>query len=714
MSTRKILSKVNSLITVKSTVRVGLVLLLLVTAFAGHVEFRSTQALAQETMAALKQQCISYNKLTASDRTKSLYWLSDLMLDFRGHLTEDAELRSDKGLEAYVDSTRITGIALLDGELKLEASGYTRQYRDSQGAVFQSSQFADILESPQKIYTARVLVDDEYYDVCAMARVDGPGILIGIYQQPPGLISNTKSDLESLLSGLQLERDGHYVIAGNGTVQVTSEGVGSDPTEANDTFLTTLSKIPKDNALHFFYGNGQHRWGIHSGCEQYSIYIYYPLFALLSAYASTVAIFATTYSVVCLLYFALRNQTLYENHERLRKSNEELKIANNAKTEFLRRISHDIRTPINGIQGSINMAQKHPEDADLQTRCRGNIEASLHILLELVNSILDMGDLESSETVLEEKPFDLTELLNHINAALLPIATEKNVHYEVLRKGTLPVTNLIGSPRYLSQIIMNLTSNAVKYTKSGGYVRVNTHLVSRTADTVTYAFVCEDNGVGMSEAFQQHMYEPFAQETSSARTTYEGTGLGLSIVKKLVDAMGGTITCKSEKNVGTTFRVELTFKIDPAENQAVSESAGESNTAFGNMRVLLVEDNELNMEIAECILEECGTTAVRAWNGKEAVEIFWASSPAYFDLILMDIMMPEMGGREATRTIRALDRSDAKNVPIVAVSANSLQEDIQKNRDAGMNAHIAKPIEYAKLKEILLQYAPQKDAEEGK
>lgn len=326
---------------------------------------------------------------------------------------------------------------------------------------------------------------------------------------------------------------------------------------------------------------------------------------------------------------------------------------------------------------------------------------TLRILLELVNSILDMGDLESNEIILEEKPFDLTALLDGVNTTMLPLAKEKNIHYEVVRCGALPFPHLIGSPRHLSQIIMNLTSNAVKYTNPGGNIRVHTQLVSHTEDSVTYAFVCEDNGAGMSEEFQQHIYEPFTQERINARTTYEGIGLGLSIVKKLVDAMNGTITCQSKKGVGTTFRVELTFKLDRRQEAVLSLPEQKADTTLNKRNILLAEDNALNMEIAECILTELGAKVTKAWNGKEAVDIFAASAPGHFDLILMDIMMPEMGGREATRSIRAMNRPDAKSVLIMAMSANSLQEDIQKNRNAGMNDHISKPISSDELKKAL-------------
>lgn len=847
-------SKRNCFITLKRVLVAALILMVASGTLVAYAEVHRTAQLASSTMQSLKQQCISFNRLVAADRTKSLYWLSDMMLDLSEDLKRDPSLATDDYLEAYVDNLRLSGVALLNENGILEASGYTRQFREvdwKNSPV--GSQFADIATYPKKIYTEQVEVDGEYYDVCALAREDAPGILLGFYQQPSGLITGMEGDLESLLSGLELERSGHYLIAENGMIRVASDTT-FDISEANENELfEKLALTPKDGKLHWVSAGGKIYWGYHSGCENYSIYIYYPAAAVLSSTIAIVAAVMAAYCALCFLYYAVRNQALYENQEKLRQSNQSLtetvqmlkalqtiyfmlfcvnletghydavyiapwmkaaipesgdydtlrklfidgfivpafredidthmsipyiretlnrqnlsdvrksfyvdyqairedrtpwcrvsatpvdfdesgkprhilalvqdidqdkareadyqaqiinevnktKIANNAKTDFLRRISHDIRTPINGIQGYIDMAAKHPENAELQERCRRNISMTLRILLELVNSILDMGDLESNEIILEEKPFDLTALLDGVNTTMLPLAKEKNIHYEVVRCGALPFTHLIGSPRHLSQIIMNLTSNAVKYTNPGGNIRVHTQLISHTEDSVTYAFVCEDNGVGMSEEFQQHVYEPFTQERINARTTYEGIGLGLSIVKKLVDAMNGTITCQSKKGVGTTFRVELTFKLDRRQESVLSLPEQKADTTLNKRNILLAEDNALNMEIAECILTELGAKVTKAWNGKEAVDIFAASAPGHFDLILMDIMMPEMGGREATRSIRAMNRPDAKSVLIMAMSANSLQEDIQKNRNAGMNDHISKPISSDELKKAL-------------
>lgn len=384
-----------------------------------------------------------------------------------------------------------------------------------------------------------------------------------------------------------------------------------------------------------------------------------------------------------------------EYQARIIKEAGEAKVANNAKADFLRQMSHDIRTPLNGIRGYFDIAARHPDDIDLQVHCREGAQTSVNTLLELVNSILDMSTLEGNAIKLEKRKFDLTELLDEMNTVLIPQATVKNVKYIVERSSRLSVSNLIGSPRHVRQIIMNITGNAIKYTNPGGMICVDTKLISRTDKEVTYEFICRDNGIGMSDTFQKHMFEPFTQEAVNARSTYEGAGLGLSIVKRLVDALGGTIEVDSEKDKGTTFHTRLTFEIDREFN---NEQMDDNDlTVLKKKHILIAEDNELNMDIAVFLLEECGAIVTKAWNGIEVYKAFEASEPYFYDMILMDIMMPQMNGIDAARTIRSLDRPDAKSVPIAAMSANAFDDDIAKTKNAGMNMHIAKPIDKSKI-----------------
>ena len=396
-----------------------------------------------------------------------------------------------------------------------------------------------------------------------------------------------------------------------------------------------------------------------------------------------------------------------EYQEKLRRAAEDATCANAAKTDFLRRMSHDIRTPINGIRGMVQIADHFPNDAEKQAECRTKVMQSSDFLLDLVNDVLDMSKLESGEMQLEEEPFDLNELLHDVGGLLSVQAKTRGIEYKVTMEGKIE-NHVIGSPVHLRQIFQNIGGNAIKYGKVGGYVHITCSVVSQTEDHAVYRFVCEDNGCGMSEEFQKHMFEPFSQEDTGARTTYQGTGLGLSIVKKLVDAMNGTIEVESRKNVGTTFITTIPFRLDHTVHMEEKPEDAEDTEVFRGLNVLLVEDNELNMEIAAFMLENGGARIIKAWNGKEALEKFENTEPYSFDLILMDIMMPVMNGLEAAEKIRALDRPDAKTVPIFAMTANAFSDDVARSRAAGMNEHLTKPLDFEKITQAVKKYCGKK------
>lgn len=379
------------------------------------------------------------------------------------------------------------------------------------------------------------------------------------------------------------------------------------------------------------------------------------------------------------------------------------KHANEAKTEFLRRISHDIRTPINGIQGMVKMAQHCPNNKKKQEEYWGKVWTSSQFLLDLVNDVLDMSKLESGEIVLENRTFSLAEILEEVDLLLESQASQRKIQYITDGEEDTEMY-LIGSPLHVRQILLNIGGNAIKYGKEGGYVKVKSKIIDREEDMVIYEFICEDDGIGMSKEFQQKMFEPFVQEADDARTTYQGTGLGLSIVDKLVKKMKGTIEVISQKGLGTTFKITIPFEIDQAAEANDIFCNEEKAYSLEGMKALLVEDNELNMEITEFMLKEQGMIVEKAWNGKEAVRAFEESKDGYFDVILMDIMMPVMNGMDAAREIRRLSRADAANIPIIAITANAFSDDIEKSKEAGMNDHISKPIDEARLIDTMKKY----------
>ena len=370
------------------------------------------------------------------------------------------------------------------------------------------------------------------------------------------------------------------------------------------------------------------------------------------------------------------------------------------KTRFLATMSHDIRTPLNGIIGMVNMGNQYADDPQMQQKIREKVMESLKYLVSLVNDVLDMNKLQSGDLKDQQLLFDLTIVLRELNQIYDERAAKKGIRYEVdWKNGTYSHIALIGNPVYLGRILSNILDNAIKFSQAGSVITVGGKEEALDDGRAFFTFYCKDQGVGMSEDFIAHAFDMFSQESKTSRSSYEGTGLGLAITKQLVDRMGGAIELKSEVGVGTTVVVKIPFKIgtqDKISNSPDNPVILEDYSVEG-MRALVAEDNELNMEIARCILEESGMEVTCAADGKEAVEIFEKSEPDYFGVIYMDIMMPRLNGLDAARTIREMKRRDAMRVPIIAMSANAFAEDIINSRLAGMNVHLAKPLDAEKM-----------------
>ncbi len=393
---------------------------------------------------------------------------------------------------------------------------------------------------------------------------------------------------------------------------------------------------------------------------------------------------------------------------------ERAESAAGAKVQFLRHMSHDVRTPINGIRGMVELARKAPGDAERQTYCLEKIWTVSGTLLELVNDVLDMSKLDAGGERLENVPFDLADLMDEILATTAVIAKKQGVRLEHYMHGE--GWRFVGSRKHLRRICTNIIFNAVKFTPEGGAVTFGCRRGEAEADgRVSVVFECRDTGRGMSEEFQKHLFEPFTQEDqAAARTTYQGTGLGLVITKQLTELLGGTITFKSELSRGTTFTVTVPLAPDETQTPTGAMKTEATVADISGMKVLLVEDNDLNLEIARFLLEDAGVDVTMARNGAEAVEVFKASEVNGFDVILMDIMMPVMNGLEATKAIRALKRSDATTVPIIAMTANAFDDDIDESFKAGMNGHFTKPLDNVKLMQGLgILRARQLSVEDG-
>ncbi|UWO14742.1 response regulator [Blautia obeum ATCC 29174] len=401
------------------------------------------------------------------------------------------------------------------------------------------------------------------------------------------------------------------------------------------------------------------------------------------------------------------NQELEEKQQELQNALVEAQSANKAKTSFLNNMSHDIRTPINGIMGMLTILEKSGNDGERTKDCLNKINESSKLLLSLVNDVLDMAKLESDTVVFSDESINLDQVCQEITESLYFQAEEKGLHV-IGEHDDYSGIYVWSNAVHLKKILMNLFTNSMKYNKVNGFIYMSMRTIERSEDHMTCEFKIKDNGIGMSEEFiKNELFTPFVQADNSPRSDYNGTGLGMPIVKQLVEKMGGIITVESKLGEGSCFTVILPFKID---TNARPEEKEDFNADISGVRILLVEDNELNAEIAEFMLTENGAKVETVKNGLEAVQHFEASEPGTYDVILMDIMMPVMDGLTATKTIRSLERQDAKTIPIIAMTANAFREDAEKCMEAGMNAHLAKPLDDEKIKQTISEELRKQNA----
>lgn len=666
-----------------------------------------------------------FNLVDYTSKQCDAYRMSIMASETRGLilLIEEAKqtARDIQYLDGPTDENILRGMTLdhyLSGILLLDRAGdvvlsYAKEpaLEASLAAELEKSALLDTADHPLKTYAARIYTaDGAYIDMAAFGRLDGDGVVVAYYKTPLEYISHYAPDFSTLLDGHQSERDGTIVVT-DGTKVLTS----------NDKSLVglTTDDIPVLRSIDAHGKNGEmlmvdsgdnsprKSFGMIQRGRTYHVYAFLPERAIFGATVSNVMVALGFYVGVLLLVLLFHGKTAQGYHEqqlaRDREYQAQLKEearradrANAAKTEFLQRMSHDLRTPINGILGLVEIGEYFREDPEKQSECRRKIRDTSHLLLELVNEVLDMGKLESGELVLEEIPFDLIPLLDAVGVPLEQTAASRGIRIEWLPR-EVQHTELVGSPIHLKRLLMNLVSNAVRYNKDNGSVTLSCRELEDKGNTAWFEFICADTGIGMSEAYQQHLFEPFTQEHSTARSTYGGTGLGMSITKSLVDKMGGTITFTSRPGEGTTFRVILPFRICQPGELPPQVTKAPAPDALQGMRLLLVEDNTLNMEIAAFMLENVGAELTKAQNGQEALDIFRESPAGFFDAILMDVMMPVMDGYQATRAIRALERPDAAAVPIVAMTAHAFADDRKRAYEAGMTVHLAKPLESAVL-----------------
>ncbi len=681
-----------------------------------HAERTKAEKRMVEIVNYVKVQCSTYTHYNESSESKSLLRAIESARQMSTNI--DVELRNDGQLSREFLEKNLQTL-WVDGILVLDAAGKpVCKYSSDESLTDEITDYlkkdiiTDFVWYEERTYAERVAREDgSCIDVAACARKDAPGIVAIYYYTSPEFLRNYTLTIQSLLKGYSIEKDGTIIVADKGIIVASNDEslLGQDTTDSE-----VVQKMKKHtDSQHIFHlkNEGTGCYGIMLKQRDYYIYAYLPdtevFRSLPLSVTGVIFLYFLIFSSAWLWVYRTNLEHRKQEQEKDEKYKAELlkaakraEAANIAKTEFLQRMSHDIRTPINGICGMLDVADHYANNIEKQAECRAKIKEASNLLLELVNEVLDMSKLESDEVVLEKIPFNLRSIFEEILVVIEQVAAEQNIKI-VDKEKEVTHWNLIGSPGHVKRILMNILSNAVKYNKENGYIYTSCREIpSEQPGMATIEFVCQDTGIGMEGAFQKRIFEPFAQEHAGSRTKFAGTGLGMPITKKLIEKMGGTITFESEKGVGTTFMIQIPFRIDTEADTRIKQEE-RSKASIQGLHILLVEDNDLNMEIAEFVLENEGAIVIKAENGKEAVDIFQSSGIGECDAILMDIMMPVMDGLTASRIIRAMDRLDARTIPIIAMTANAFTEDKIKAKEAGMDEHIAKPLDRRVLVEVV-------------
>ena len=698
----------------------GILLGICVTAASLYYFFQAEKKEAENRMVKtvnyVKVQCSTYTHYNEASESKSLLRAIESARQMSTNIdmeTENGGRLSQEFLKENLQTLWVDGILVLDAEGKTVCKysmdeALTNEITD----YLQKDIIMDFTGYEERSYSERIDREDgSRIDIAACARKDAPGMVAIYYYTSPEFVRNYTLTIQNLLNGYSTQKDGTIIVADKGTIVASNDESLLGQDTAGNQVVQAMKEHTDSQHIFHLKNEGTGGYGIMLKQRDYYIYTYLPdteVFRNLPlSVTAVVFLYLLIFGIFC--FWGYRADLAHRKQEKekdekykaeLLRAAKKAEAANEAKTEFLQRMSHDIRTPINGICGMINVADHYADNMEKQTECRAKIKKTSHLLLELINEVLDMSKLESDEVVLEDIPFNLNSIFEEILGVIEHMAAEQNIRI-IWEEKEVTHWNLIGSPVHVKRILMNILSNAVKYNKENGYVYISCREIpSKQTAMTTLEFVCRDTGIGMTEAFQKRIFEPFAQEHAGSRTKFAGTGLGMPITKKLVEKMSGTISFESKEGTGTTFVIRIPFRID-TDMKDRTEAEEKTETSIHGLHVLLTEDNELNMEIAEFVLQNEGAVVTKAWNGQKAVDIFRKSRPGEFDAILMDIMMPVMNGYEAAKMIRSLDREDAKVIPIIAMTANAFTEDKMRAKEAGMDEHIAKPVDGKLLVKVI-------------
>ena len=698
-------------------ITVGISLFGAVFALSRRADMQNCEQRLTGVMEFIKAQSADYTKYNDTAVAKSLVREAAAI-----SALEDLSLDCDEAaLSEYARMLWLTGISVLDaqGDLVCEYTENGTGYAQLQSGI-KLEPILSVIDYPQKTYVKRVeLGGDNFVNVAVHSCADGTGVVLAYRYIPAEFSEKSVLSIQDLLDGYEVSSTGTLLVAEDNQVAASNDPtlIGMNIFES-ERLMSIRRSGHADKLIRVYAPKGiEQCYGIYSHGRDYYLYAYVPARQVYTLTVMNLVITLVMYILILALvqvfrwnsakdFFMQQEHSEQEYRKSLEQKNVALQLAvqretkaNLAKREFLFNMSHDIRTPMNAIIGFTALAQTHIDDRGQVEDYLKKISVSSQHLLSLINDVLDMSRIESGKVTLEAKPVHLPELVHELRDIVQAVVSEKDLS---LTLDTVGVENedVIADPLRLEQILINVLANAVKFTPDGG--QISLWIVQKDTAPAGYAdfeFHIKDNGIGMSEEFQKHIFEQFARERTSTVSKIQGTGLGMAITKSLVDMMGGRITVKSEQGKGSEFTISLRFPIGEAKTEQTPPAAKAS--AFTGKKLLVVEDNELNLEIASTLLKEAGFEVDTAENGKIAVEKVEAASADRYDLILMDIQMPEMDGYEATRRIRALPDTKKAALPIVAMTANAFEDDRKNALRAGMNGHIAKPLDIQKLFQVL-------------
>lgn len=658
----------------------------------------------------VKEQCIRCDELVNEDTSRSLYEVSDKAFSIRSMLDYTSETLEEE-IKSFAESNRLNGIFVtvnVEGSTVGQViSYYSDGNEDEQTWYPYFEEFGALTDGIlYKSYSERINKNGYYYDYAMVSRGDRKGAVLCYRKQRIEDVEDERISISNILKSFVFGPDGIVYVTDGYTV-MASNVEGKVGMLASDTeVVRELRQSDTENSL-IRVKDKDIYYGMRSKCRNWYIYTYMPDGIIFNRRSIILLYTFLIYLITLMVIVAIRHTVFKKKQAEQEKKDEAYRAekeklaqkairANEAKADFLRRMSHDIRTPINGIRGLVEIGEYYYDDPERQKDCREKIWNVSEYLLDIVNDMLDMNKLSTEDPEWKDEQFSITELFEEVVAFTCVQAKELGITFTSETKN-IEHDYLIGGKVQLKRIFTNLISNAIKYNKPSGSVDVCCRETGSEDGIAHFEFKCADTGIGMDEEFIKKMYEPFERENQTDGKTLEGVGLGLSIVKKFIDKAGWNISVDSKKGEGTTFTVNITLKVAEQKTKPIEVSLISDKEKLLGYNILVAEDNELNYEIVEFMLKVAGANVIRAVDGKQAIDIFKNSKEFEIDAILMDVMMPEVDGLTATKEIRNMDRADAKTVPIIAMTASAFADDVENARIAGMNAHIAKPIDREKL-----------------